>query len=130
AHMINLLKLCLFGYFLTFGCVGKKETYEIYSTSNLEIQQVAKHVYLHTSFLSTESFGNVPCNGMSVTNQDEAIIFGSPAESPAAIELIHWVEDHLGHRIKGVVATHFHADCLGGLEEFHKRSIPSYAHNV
>src|SRR5690606_29001726 len=32
--------------------------------------------------------------------------------------------------IKAVVSTHFHADCLGGLEEFHKRSIPSYAHNA
>ncbi|MEZ4957420.1 MAG: hypothetical protein R2825_27935 [Saprospiraceae bacterium] len=26
----------------------------------------------------------------------------------------------------GVVVTHFHDDCLGGLNEFHNKQIPSY----
>ena len=31
--------------------------------------------------------------------------------------------------MKAVVATHFHSDCLGGINAFHKREIPSYANN-
>lgn len=123
-------KLIGLSYFLIIGCASKQEPHVLYKTETLSIQQVAENVYLHTSFLSTESFGNVPCNGMIVAQDDEAFIFDTPAESMATIELIQWVEGHLGHKIKGVVATHFHADCLGGLEEFHKRSIPSYAHNA
>lgn len=127
--MVSFFKLLLFSCFLLFGCLSKSDDPISYKTPSLEIKQVADNVYLHTSFLHTESFGKVSCNGMIVTNHDEAIIFDTPAESAATIELIEWVEEHLGHKIKGVVSTHFHADCLGGLEEFHKQGIPSYAHN-
>ena len=41
-------------------------------------------------------------------------------------ELIKWLD---GFDIKAVVATHFHADCLGGLGAFHEKKIPSYALN-
>ncbi|MCB0666290.1 MAG: MBL fold metallo-hydrolase, partial [Saprospiraceae bacterium] len=30
-------------------------------------------------------------------------------------------------KIIGVVVTHFHTDCLGGLSAFHDKNIPSYA---
>lgn len=128
--MPTLFKLICLSYFLIIGCASKQEPRVLYTTETLSIQQVAENVYLNTSFLSTESFGNVPCNGMIVTHDDEALIFDTPAENLATIELIQWVEEQLGYEIKGVVSTHFHADCLGGLEEFHKRSIPSYAHNA
>lgn len=128
--MVKFFKLLSLSYFLLFGCNVKNEHSESYKTEKLEIQQVSAHVYLHTSFLNTEGFGNVPCNGMIVINHEEAIIFDTPSESPATIELINWVEDKLGYTIKAVVSTHFHADCLGGLEEFHKRGIPSFAHNA
>lgn len=128
--MAKFFKLVCFSYCLIIGCSNQKEARMLYKSDTLSIQQVAEGVYLHTSFLSTESFGNVPCNGMIVTHGEEAFIFDTPAESVAALELIEWVEEELGHKIKGVVSTHFHADCLGGLEEFHHRNIPSYAHNA
>jgi metallo-beta-lactamase class B len=32
-------------------------------------------------------------------------------------------------KVNGVVATHFNADCVGGIAAFHKNNIPSYASN-
>ena len=42
------------------------------------------------------------------------------------MELINWITINLNCKIIGVVATHFHEDCLGGLETFNRRDIPSY----
>jgi len=99
----------------------------IYETETLQIQQLTAHTFCHVSFLQTTDFGNVACNGMIVIDNGEALIFDTPANEKASVELINWVESELKCKIKGVVATHFHNDCLAGLSEFHSRNIPSYA---
>lgn len=129
--MIKPLQLIIVSFLFFAGCSSKKQmANENYKTENIQIQQVADHVYQHTSFLHTETFGNVPCNGMIVVDNKEAVIFDTPAENLATEELIKWAEDRLDCTIKAVISTHFHADCLGGLTEFHKRNIPSYAHQA
>ncbi|WP_299989499.1 subclass B1 metallo-beta-lactamase [uncultured Pontibacter sp.] len=98
-----------------------------YTSETLEVHKIADQVYQHLSFLETQSFGKVPCNGMVVIDQQEAIIFDTPPTDQASLELIEWVEQSLGCQVKAVVATHFHDDCLGGLQAFEQRGIPSYA---
>jgi len=117
---------------ILFACNGAKQTPDAqnYQSETLIIQKVAGHVYQHTSYLVTESFGKVACNGMVVFDKSEAIIFDTPTNNNAAAELINWVEDKLDCKVKAIIPTHFHADCLGGLEAFHKHGIPSYAHNL
>ncbi len=82
---------------------------------------------MHTSYLDSEDFGKVPCNGMLYQNNNEVIIFDTPVTAVASQELIHWVGDK---DIKALVATHFHEDCVGGLEVFHKNGVPSYANRL
>ncbi|AWW32099.1 subclass B1 metallo-beta-lactamase [Echinicola strongylocentroti] len=99
---------------------------EIYTSDQLIIKQIRPNTYVHVSFLDTDSFGKVECNGMIVISDGEAIIFDTPSTSNEAEELITFLEGEK-LQIKAVVATHFHMDCLGGLEAFHAREIPSYA---
>ena len=58
---------------------------------------------------------------------NEAIVFDTPTNNKASSELIDWIGKK---RIKAVVATHFHNDCLGGLAQFHKEGIPSHANHT
>lgn len=114
---------------LLMGC-SRTKTSQIppnYTSERLVLQKISNQVYQHTSFLNTESFGRVPCNGMIVFDRNEAIIFDTPTDNPASEELIDWVENRLHCKIKAIIPTHFHADCLGGLEIFHNKKIPSYA---
>ena len=129
--MITYLKLLtisflLFGSNVTSITENNKNT----KSETLVIQKISDHVYQHTSFLDTESFGKVPCNGMIVFDSNEAIIFDTPADKNTSLELIDWVENNLNCKIKAIIPTHFHADCLGSLDEFHKHEVPSYANNV
>lgn len=124
---IKILAFCLF----IFGCTPSKSYRKEGNnpSEQLVIRQISEHVYQHTSYLQTESFGKVECNGMIVTDDNEAVIFDTPADNPSTLELINYVEKQLGSRIIAVIPTHFHSDCLGGLEVFHQRNIPSFAHH-
>lgn len=101
-----------------------------YSSNHLAIEKLSKHVYRHISFLKTDSFGKVACNGMVVIKDGDAIIFDTPASQQVAEELIQWVEEEMNSKIKAIIPTHFHLDCLGGLEAFHQKHIPSYANTA
>ncbi|WP_373511097.1 subclass B1 metallo-beta-lactamase [Persicitalea sp.] len=100
-----------------------------YESENLIVKKLSDHVYQHISYLQTESFGKVACNGMIVVNGKEAIVFDTPTDDAGARELIDYLTDTLHSKLNGVVATHFHADCIGGLAPFHEKGIPSYAEN-
>ncbi|MCZ2337479.1 MAG: subclass B1 metallo-beta-lactamase, partial [Chitinophagales bacterium] len=60
-------------------------------------------------------------------DNNEAIIFDTPTNDKSSEELIKWVKEKLNCKIKAVIPTHFHVDCLGGLKVFHDENIPSYA---
>ncbi len=103
------------------------QTKIILQEQKLELEKVAEGAYIHRSFLQTDDFGAVACNGLIVYNQGEAIMLDTPTNPEATDLLITWIEDSLNCKLKSVVATHFHMDCLGGLDEVHRRRIPSYA---
>jgi metallo-beta-lactamase class B len=98
-----------------------------YKNQNLIIQKLSNHIYAHVSFLKTNDFGNVACNGMIVVNKNEAIIFDTPSNNQGSAELINYLTNKLGCKIKAIIPTHFHNDCVGGLEKFNEFKIPAYA---
>ncbi|MEN9549210.1 MAG: subclass metallo-beta-lactamase [Bacteroidota bacterium] len=98
-----------------------------YQSTKLTITQIAEHSYLHTSYLQTNDFGYVPCNGLLVKSQNEAIIFDTPTNDSAAQELITFIQENLKCKINAVIPTHFHDDCLGGLSAFTNHHLPSFA---
>ena len=101
---------------------------EVYRSENLIITQIAENSFEHTSFLQTNDFGNVPCNGVIVRNNKETIIFDTPTNDRNSEELIEWITKVLKCKINAIIPTHFHNDCLGGLTAFHEKKIPSYSY--
>ena len=109
-------------------CNGMKTEKEVYKSETLLIIQISEHVYQHISFLDVEGFGKVPCNGMIVSCKNEAVIFDTPPNDETSRELIEWVTKSLKCKITAVITTHYHIDNLGGLNEFHRQGITSYAY--
>ena len=100
----------------------------LHHSEQLIVTRISENAYIHTSYHQTNDFGNVPCNGLIVRDGAEVVIFDTPTKDAASEELIAWIEQELHCRVKAVVPTHFHVDCLGGLEAFHAHGIPSHAH--
>ncbi len=95
---------------------------------DVTLTQLTQNTFIHTSYLQTNDFGHVPCNGLVVRNGQEALIFDTPTDDQSAQKLIRLVQDSLHCKIVAVIPTHFHNDCLGGLKAFHTAGIPSIAH--
>jgi len=127
---VNLIWLTLFVLGIQMPIFGQTpiefSQRDVYRSKELTIIQIAPNSFQHISFLQTNDFGNVPCNGLVVRDKNEVIIFDTPTNDKAAEELILWIENKLGSKIKAIIPTHFHNDCLGGLNSFTKHSIPSY----
>lgn len=101
---------------------------DAYASENLRVVPLTQHTYLHISYLQTESWGKVACNGLVVVRGGEAVVIDTPVDAEATEELLSWITTVLKAQIRWAVATHFHEDCLGGLGAFHERGIPSYGH--
>jgi metallo-beta-lactamase class B len=114
---------------LISGFASAQDSEKGIKTDNLIIEKVKNHVYRHVTYLQTQSFGRVACNGMIVFDKGEAIIFDTPVDDSTSNAVIDWVENGLKCKVKAVIATHFHEDCVAGLNAFHKRGIPSYGSN-
>lgn len=115
--------------FLLFGCRTARVSDKNYTSPRLSIQKVADNVYQHISYLETQSFGKVSCNGMVVYDDHKAVVFDTPTTDSTSAELLNWITNSLKCQVIAIVPTHFHEDCLGGLNEFHHRGISSYASN-
>ncbi|MDC6365577.1 MULTISPECIES: subclass B1 metallo-beta-lactamase [Flavobacteriaceae] len=118
-----ILGCCLFT-FLNCKTSGNLISHE---SETFNITQLSPQTFQHITYLETDTWGKVGCNGLVVIDHGEAIIFDTAIDDPISNDLIHWIEKELKSKVKAIVATHFHDDCLGGLSAFHAKNIPSYA---
>jgi metallo-beta-lactamase class B len=102
----------------------------IYSTDSLQIEKIDNDLYRHISYLDLSNGEKFPSNGMIYFNENEAVVFDTPTNDLASKDLIHWIQNEQKKKIKAVVIGHFHTDCLGGLKEFHRQNIRSYASDL
>lgn len=129
--MKNTLAYCFILISFLFSSCSKQilesqKQYTIYESENLIVIKLSENVYQHISYLQTNDFGNVSCNGMIVVDNGEAAVFDTPTDNESSKELIEFLQNR-NIKIKYVVPTHFHEDCLGGLDEFHKIGATSIA---
>ena len=101
-----------------------------YTSETLRIIPISENSFVHVSYLNTNDFGKVACNGMLYLKNKEAIVFDTPTNSSVSEELLHWLTETKKCEVKAVVVNHFHIDCLGGLDTFHEAGITSYANNA
>lgn len=124
--MRRFLFLVFLQKILVTSTVLAQEVKKVYSSETLEVHQISPNTFVHVSYLNTQDFGKVACNGMLVIHQGEAIVFDTPTDDEESKELINWLEIERKVKVKAVVSTHFHDDCLGGLDAFHSKGIPSF----
>ncbi|MFY0624968.1 MAG: subclass B1 metallo-beta-lactamase [Reichenbachiella sp.] len=111
------------------GCTDEN-TKVVFESENLKLIQLTENTFVHISYLQTNDFGKVACNGLVYINNGEAAVLDTPTDSLAALELISWVEDQDNTKLKYVVPTHFHSDCLGSLDQFHSKGVTSVCHTM
>jgi metallo-beta-lactamase class B len=99
-------------------------------SNDLELKKISDHCYIHISYTLFESGHRMPANGLIYINRRKAFIVDTPWTNELTELLIQYVQDSMKVTIKGVIPTHWHVDCMGGLEQVHKFGIKSYAYQL
>lgn len=96
-------------------------------SGNLTMIKHSEGIWIHQSYFSSPVWGRFPSNGLVLVHDREALLIDTPMSDSVTAKLLDWITHKLGARITGFVATHWHEDCMGGLDIVHDRGIPSYA---
>lgn len=118
--MKKFILLLIFVFFIPF--ISKSES-TTHTSENLIIHKITDNVYQHISYIHTDSWGKVACNGMIYIVGDEAVVFDTTPDDSSSAELINVIENKLNAKVKYLVVNHFHNDCLGGINSFIKKDI-------
>ena len=128
-YTVNVFLSALLVGAVLSGCARREYDEEVYTSERLLVERIDQHVYRHVSYLAIPDWGTFPCNGLVYMNQGVAVVIDTPVDEEASEELIAWIRGQNAD-IRAVIPTHFHVDCLGGLETFHRHGVPSYANTL
>jgi len=95
-------------------------------SDDITVQPIAEGVWVHETCHDVPGYGRVAANGLLIIDSAEAMLIDLPWTDAQTGALFDWVAAKHGARIKTVVPTHFHEDCMGGLAEAHRRAAVSY----
>lgn len=123
-HGFTLLVLAM-----VLSCNTSKNLDLPYQTGYLKISRIQNDVYLHTSFIPYKGM-QVGCNGIIYRSNDQVVVVDSPTDEKSTKALMRWIKKQWKTDVDAVIPTHFHNDCLGGLEFFHDKKVPSYANQL
>ena len=99
-------------------------------SDDIELIQLSEKTYVHVSVSEIAGFGKVSSNGLIFVNGDEVLLFDTPVTNSQTETLVKGIADSLSATVSAFVPTHWHDDCLGGLEYIHSIGIKSYAHQM
>ncbi len=106
--------------FLSFAQSGP----EIILSDDLQLLPLKDNVYMHRSYKMFSS-GRYASNGMIYIVKDKAILVDTPVTDSLTSLLISWFSEK-NIQFVAAIPTHWHDDCLGGLNAVHKAGIKSY----
>lgn len=97
---------------------------------DLEMIRISQNAYIHISYSNLPGYGRVPANGLVYTDKHSAFLFDTPWNEALTEELVTYMEERMGLKLKGFVPNHWHEDCMGGLGYLKSRNIRSYANEL
>jgi metallo-beta-lactamase class B len=123
--------LSFFAFLFYINLFSENPDNRIVLSEDLEIIFLKPNSLIHVSYTNSEKFGRFGSNGLIYINNNEAVMFDTPSNDSLTIQLLDWFEmEYPNIKITAAVINHFHDDCLGGLNEIHKRKIKSYSFNL
>lgn len=125
----SLLKIFFLLIFLVSKLLHAQDV-KIKISENLELLKISENSYIHISYFDLENSPHFPANGFIYVNDGKAFVIDTPWTDELTKTLINWLKDSLEMTIEGVIVTHRHVDCMGGLNEVHDAGIKSYSQKL
>ncbi len=122
-----MLKNILVLAFVLFTQLLYSQNETISVSEDLQVIKLTDNAYIHISYLEITGSGRFPCNGLVFISNGKAVMIDTPVNDSLAVQLISWFTKNMNISIETVIPTHWHVDCLGGLNGAHQAGLQSYA---
>jgi metallo-beta-lactamase class B len=96
----------------------------------LFLQRLTSNAFVHTSYSHVENWGNIASNGLILLDGKNAFLFDTPMDDSVTQQLVTLIEEKWGYQLAGFVPNHWHNDCTAGLDQMHKKNIPTYGNAI
>jgi metallo-beta-lactamase class B len=93
----------------------------------VQVQSLAKNVWLIRSVSKIPGFGDVESNALVVAGDREAVLIDTPVTVEQTAVVLDWAEAGLKQPVRHLIATHWHADRMGGIDATTLRGIETWA---
>lgn len=97
-------------------------------TPDLQVQALEPGIWIHVSWQTLSSGVRFPSNGLIVQEDDSVLLVDTAWGEESTEALLGWIDRELGLPVSAVIATHAHADRMGGGPVLKQHGIPMYAH--
>ncbi|MBR8534344.1 subclass B1 metallo-beta-lactamase [Carboxylicivirga sediminis] len=94
---------------------------------DLELIHLQDSVFVHVSWVNSETYGRFSCNGIVIVRNSEAVLIDTPMSNEQTKQLCDYLVEHFKVTIRALIAGHYHDDCIGGLEYLHSIGARSLA---
>ncbi|MFD2999815.1 subclass B1 metallo-beta-lactamase [Pontibacter toksunensis] len=100
--------------------------YTFAQAQQLEVKQLAKKVWVHTSY---NMYGGttVPSNGLLVSTSDGVVLIDMAWGDEQTEQLLTWVKENLKQPVKICIVTHAHHDRMSSIPVLHKHNVTVYS---
>jgi glyoxylase-like metal-dependent hydrolase (beta-lactamase superfamily II) len=89
-------------------------------------RQLAPGVWLHSEYRAMAS-GPVVSNGLVVENGDSAVLVDTAWDDAQTLAILQWARDRLRRPVTAAIATHAHADKMGGMKALRDAGVETFA---
>lgn len=120
------MKNTVFFFILIWILVFNNNAQELKVSDDIKLFKLTENSYIHISYYNSPRFSRFPSNGLLYINNGKAFLFDTPFTNELTQPLVDYIQDSMNIKIIGFVPTHWHNDCMGGLEYIHSKKIPSY----
>lgn len=100
---------------------------EIWINDDIRLIHLQDSVFMHTTWVEIKEYGRVGSNGMLIIRGGQAIMVDTPMGEEKTQLIAEYLVDSLSVSIVKLIAGHYHADCVGGLDYLKAKGVESVA---
>jgi len=115
--------LCAIG----FAGLAQQKVNKTVINPDIELTHIRDSIFIHTTWfeIKGDNSEKFPSNGLLIVRNGKALMVDTPNSNEQTQQMFDFLKDSLGITVTKVVVSHFHSDCLGGLEFLHEKKVES-----
>jgi metallo-beta-lactamase class B len=127
--MRRLICLIIFCLFITSCNAIANNNEKIIVNEDIHLIYLGDSLFIHKTWHVVNDF-RFSSNGLVIIRNGQALMIDTPMDNQKTEVLSNFIKDSISANISNILVTHFHDDCLGGLDYLHGMGVKSIAGSI